>query len=123
MLKHKTWNHGSVIRINMNLGSQCFGTITKLALFFFFFFFFFHTMALMSNNLIMRIFTGHPKTLDQFTYQDSDINDVIVSCISNISIIGIGGSIALGEGADPIKNVKIERIQGKKTKHHENTPI
>ena len=84
-----------------------------------------HAIALMSNShiLVMCMFAGHPKSLDQFTYQDSDINDAIVSCISNISITGIGGSIALGEGADPIKNVKMERIQGKKTKHHENTPI
>ena len=44
---------------------------------------------------------------------DADINDVILSCISNMSLTGIVGSIAFGNGADPIKNVRLERIQGK----------
>ena len=56
---------------------------------------------------------GHPKSVDEFTYADSDINDVIIACMSNISIIGLSGSLSFGEGADPIKNVKMERIQGK----------
>ena len=56
--------------------------------------------------------TGHLKTLNQFTYNDRDINDIILSCMSNVSMTGITGNIAFGEGSDPIKNVKIERIQG-----------
>ena len=58
------------------------------------------------------IISGHPKTLNQFTYNDKDINDIILSCMSNVSMTGITGNIAFGEGSDPIKNVKIERIQG-----------
>ena len=58
-------------------------------------------------------FKGHTKTLGQFTYIDADINDVILSCISNMSLTGIVGSIAFGNGADPIKNVRLERIQGR----------
>lgn len=62
--------------------------------------------------MMSSIFSGHPKSLDQFTYADSDINDVILSCMSNISIIGVSGRISYGEGADPIKNARIERIEG-----------
>ena len=51
--------------------------------------------------------------MDQFTYDDKDINDVILQCMANVSMTGIVGSISFGEGADPIKNVKIERIQGR----------
>ena len=61
------------------------------------------------------IFPGHPKTLDEFTYDDKDINDIIVECMSNTSMVGIQGSIAFGEGGDPIRNVKIERVQGNKS--------
>ena len=32
--------------------------------------------------------------------------------MSNISIIGVSGRISYGEGADPIKNARIERIEG-----------
>ena len=51
--------------------------------------------------------------LDEFSYADSDINEIIMSCISNISMIGITGSIYFENGADPVKDVRIERIQGK----------
>ena len=61
----------------------------------------------------MILLPGHPKSLDEFTYEDSDINNVILSCMSNISITGIVGGVSFGKGADPIKNIKIERIQGK----------
>lgn len=54
----------------------------------------------------------HSKELDTFSYQDSDINEIILSCMSNVSMTGITGSIQFEEGADPVKNVHIERIQG-----------
>ena len=57
--------------------------------------------------------SGHTKTLADFTYEDSFINDIIVSCMSNVSIIGVVGSISFEGGGDPINDVKIERIQGK----------
>ena len=40
------------------------------------------------------------------------MNDAIFSCMSHVSMVGIIGSIDFEDGADPIKNVHIERIQG-----------
>ena len=40
------------------------------------------------------------------------MNDAIFSCMSLVSMVGIIGSIDFEDGADPIKNVHIERIQG-----------
>ena len=38
---------------------------------------------------------------------------MISSCTANVSMTGIGGSIEYEEGgADPIKDVRIERIEG-----------
>ena len=54
----------------------------------------------------------HGKSLDQFTYSDSDINRVILSCMANTSIDGISGSLHFEQGADPTKDVKIQRIEG-----------
>ena len=51
--------------------------------------------------------------LDEFFYEDRDINQMIMTCLSEVSMTGIIGSIYFEEGGDPIKNVKIERIQGK----------
>ena len=62
--------------------------------------------------MLMPYILGHPKSLDTFSYSDSDINEVILSCMSNVSMTGITGSISFEEGADPIKDAKIERIQG-----------
>ena len=60
------------------------------------------------------LFTGHPKHLDEFTYADSDINDVILSCMNNISLVGVSGRIFYGGNAAPVnKNIKIERVQSK----------
>ena len=55
---------------------------------------------------------GHGKSLDQFTYSDSDINRIILSCMANTSIDGISGSLHFEQGADPTKDVKIQRIEG-----------
>ena len=54
------------------------------------------------------------KSLDDFTYRDSYINSIILSCMSNVSLTGVSGRISFGQGADPIKDVSISRIQGKK---------
>ena len=61
---------------------------------------------------VISLYVGHTKRLADFTYKDQDINDIIVSCMANVSIIGVVGSISF-EGGDPINDVKIERIQGK----------
>ena len=59
------------------------------------------------------IFSGHPKSLDQFTYQDKDINDIILSCMSNVSLTGVSGRVLFENGIDPIKDCKVQRVQGK----------
>ena len=56
--------------------------------------------------------SGHSKTIGEFDYIDGDINDIIMSCMSNISIVGVVGSLSFEGDADPISNVQIERIQG-----------
>ena len=61
-------------------------------------------------------FAGYSKSIDEFTYQDSIINDVVLDCMSNISLTGVSGNIVFGEGADPIRNVRIEQIQGRREK-------
>ena len=58
------------------------------------------------------IFAGHQKALDQFTYEDSDINDVILSCMSNISFSGVSGGVSFENGMDAARDIKLERIQG-----------
>ena len=58
---------------------------------------------------------GHPKYLDEFTYQDSDINDVILMCMSNLSLIGVSGRFIYRGAATPVtRNIKIERVLGKR---------
>ncbi|XP_045167680.2 gamma-aminobutyric acid type B receptor subunit 1-like [Mercenaria mercenaria] len=57
---------------------------------------------------------GHPKTLDMFTYTDTDINDIIFECMGNTSMTGVSGKIVFTAGADPNRIVKMERIQGGK---------
>ena len=69
-------------------------------------------MRLRGSAVCLCSFTGHLKSLDEFTYKDSDINEIILSCMANVSMLGLTGSIDFEKGADPIKNVKIERIQG-----------
>ncbi|XP_053374069.1 gamma-aminobutyric acid type B receptor subunit 1-like [Mercenaria mercenaria] len=56
----------------------------------------------------------YPKTLDMFTYQDSDINDIIFDCMSKTNITGVSGRIVLSTEVDPDRILKIERIQGGK---------
>ncbi|XP_053374067.1 gamma-aminobutyric acid type B receptor subunit 1-like [Mercenaria mercenaria] len=58
--------------------------------------------------------TEYPKTLDMFTYQDSDINDIIFDCMSRTNITGVSGRIVLSTEVDPNRILKIERIQGGK---------
>ncbi|KAL4221902.1 Gamma-aminobutyric acid type B receptor subunit 1 [Mactra antiquata] len=67
-------------------------------------------LALNCTDTIMRQ-NGHPKTLDKFTYVDSDINDMIFECLSNMSITGVSGRVLLSDGADPDRMIKIQRIQ------------
>ena len=67
-----------------------------------------HKTARISSSIL-----GHPKYLDEFTYADSDINDIILSCMNNLSLVGVSGRIFYGGNAAPVnKDMQIERIQG-----------
>ena len=68
-----------------------------------------HVLAYLQRSFS---FKGYPKSLDEFTYKDLHINDIILSCAGNVSMKGIAGSIHFEQGADPVKNVRIQRIQG-----------
>ena len=56
--------------------------------------------------------SGHPKSLDQFDYSDSDIADIVTSCTRNLSYLGISGKIKFGYYGNPMKTIKIDQIQG-----------
>ena len=61
--------------------------------------------------MICTCLSGHNKTLDEFEYYDADIGQVIFECMGNVSMTGVLGNIAFENGADPIRNVKIEQIR------------
>ena len=56
---------------------------------------------------------GHPKSLEDFEYSDRDIGDIITSCVYNVSFLGVSGQVKFERTGDPMKNIKIEQIQGK----------
>ena len=59
------------------------------------------------------LFLGHPKSLDQFEYSDGDLGDIITSCTSNLSFLGVSGNVKFGSYGSPVKNIKLDQIQGK----------
>ena len=61
-------------------------------------------------------FLGHPKSLEQFEYSDGDLGDIITSCTSNLSFLGVSGNVKFGSYGSPVKNIKLDQIQGKKGK-------
>ena len=66
-----------------------------------------------TSALFIKIISDHPKYLDEFTYADSDINGMILSCMNNLSLVGVSGHIFYGGNAAPVdKDIHIERIQG-----------
>ncbi|KAL4221901.1 G-protein coupled GABA receptor [Mactra antiquata] len=64
------------------------------------------------NCSITKIHEQGLKDLDQFTYTDSDLNDVIFECMSSTSLTGVSGRVVFSKSADPNRVVKMERIQG-----------
>ena len=56
---------------------------------------------------------GYPKSLEDFEYSDRDIGDIITSCVYNVSFLGVSGQVKFERTGDPMKNIKIEQIQGK----------
>ena len=58
------------------------------------------------------MFSGHLKSLDQFEYSDGDIGDIITSCTSNLSFLGVSGNVKFGYYGSPVKNIRLDQIQG-----------
>jgi len=56
---------------------------------------------------------GYNKSLDQYTYADSDINDIIYECAGNTSFIGVTNDITFGEDGELEETIQIDRIQSK----------
>ncbi|KAL5007635.1 hypothetical protein ScPMuIL_016441 [Solemya velum] len=54
---------------------------------------------------------GIDKTLDEFTYQDGYINDILTSSFYNISFTGVRGHIAFSPKGDSITATKLEFIK------------
>ena len=58
------------------------------------------------------VFLGHPKSLDEYEF-DRDIGDIVTSCVYNVSYLGITGQVRFERSGDPMRNIKIEQIQGR----------
>jgi len=58
------------------------------------------------------IFTGFTKTLDQITYADSVMHDIVFDCLGKSSTQGISGGRSFPDGRDPDGMVMIEQVQG-----------
>ena len=56
---------------------------------------------------------GSQKTINQFDYSDREMADIMTSCVSNISFVGISGNVQFGYYSDPEKNIRLDQIQGK----------
>ena len=59
----------------------------------------------------MHLFSGHNKSLDEFSYSDVDIGDIMTSCTRNVSYLGLSGHVEFDSSGEPRKNVKIDQIQ------------
>ena len=55
---------------------------------------------------------GHPKSLHEFEF-DRDIGDIVTACVYNVSFLGITGQVKFERSGDPMRNIKIDQIQGK----------
>ena len=56
-------------------------------------------------------YSGHYKTIDNFTYADGDINDIILECMDKTAYTGVGGGVVF-RMRDPDRLIRIDRIQG-----------
>ena len=59
------------------------------------------------------VFSGHPKSLDEFEYSDGDIADIMTACMYNVSFLGITGQVKFDVSGEIQKNIRIEQVQGK----------
>ena len=58
------------------------------------------------------IFIGHPKSVDQFEFSDSDIGDLVTACVYNVSFLGVTGQVKFERSGDPMRNIKIDQVRG-----------
>ena len=56
--------------------------------------------------------TGHPKSVSDFEFSDSDIGDIVTACVHNVSFIGVTGQVKFDISGDPMRNIKIDQVQG-----------
>ena len=61
----------------------------------------------------MLYVTGINKTLDQFTYRDRDITELIVESFHEIDFIGVRGYTKFDESGNPSGFILISQQQGK----------
>lgn len=57
-------------------------------------------------------FSGYNKTLDQFAYADSDINDIVYTCLTKTSFTGAAKDYSFSPDGEIDDNVMIDRVQG-----------
>ena len=76
---------------------------------------------LMRYPLINHLSVGINKTLDQFTYADKYINDLIVESFYEIEFVGLQGPIMFGSGDNLFGLIGFRQQIGKQ--HHETFAV
>ena len=60
------------------------------------------------------ICTGAGKKLEDFTYNDSEMAQLIYKTLLNVTFQGVRGQIAFDENGDIVGQIKFDRVQGGK---------
>nr|KAG5705058.1 hypothetical protein BaRGS_018788 [Batillaria attramentaria] len=55
---------------------------------------------------------GSPKRLEHFTYEDSEMGDLLYSSLLNVSFMGLRGPTTFDQNGDPSGLVQLEKVQG-----------
>lgn len=55
---------------------------------------------------------GHPKSLEDFTYNDSDIGDVMLESMASVDFQGVLGRMMFDEHGDPSSITALDQQQG-----------
>lgn len=58
------------------------------------------------------MYLGYPKTIDQITYSDEEVHNIIFDCMGSTTMVGVTGKIMFENGLDPERTVVIHRVQG-----------
>lgn len=53
----------------------------------------------------------HPKTLADFTYEDSDINEIVYECMGSLTFRGVAKEFAFSQNGDIEDSLIVERVQ------------